>query len=123
MTNFKWLASFVLTATIVPALSAKTHCPGNVASVPLHLLNGYLMIVPVSVNHSRTYQFLLDTGTQTTTIDPSVTVELDLKTRGTESIAGVGFQTSAPSARLDLIEIGPHAVANQKVLVYSLRNF
>ena len=50
-------------------------------------------------------------------------VELGLKTQGSESIAGVGFQTSASSARLDLIEIGPHTIANQKVLVYSLHNF
>src|ERR1700751_5396702 len=100
MTNFKWLACFVLTGAIVPALSAKTHCPGNVASVPLHLLNGYLMVVAVSVNHSGPYQFLLDTGTQTTTIDPSMAVELRLPTRGAEAIAGIGFQTSASSAEL-----------------------
>jgi hypothetical protein len=34
MTTFKWFASLVLAATIVPALAAKTHCPGNAASVP-----------------------------------------------------------------------------------------
>jgi hypothetical protein len=122
MTNFKWLACFVLAVTMVPALPAKTHCPGNVASVPLHLLNGYLMSVPVSINHSDPYQFLLDTGTQTTTIDPSLAVELGVTTQGAESIAGVGFQTAASSAQLNLLEIGSHTVAKQKVLVYSLRN-
>jgi hypothetical protein len=107
---------------MVPALAAKTHCPGNVASVPLHVLNGYLMIVPVSINHSGPYQFLLDTGTQTTTIDRSLAVELGLTTQGEESIAGVGFQTSASSAQINLLEIGPHTVANLKALVYSLHH-
>jgi hypothetical protein len=122
MPSFKWFACFVLALTVVPALTAKTHCPGNVASVPLHLLNGYLIIVPVSINHSGPYPFLLDTGTQTTTVDPSLATELGLATRGAESIAGVGFQTFASSAQLNLLEIGSHEVAKQKVLVYSLRN-
>jgi hypothetical protein len=122
MTSFKRLVCFVLAATMGPALPAKTHCPGNVASVPLHLLNGYLMIVSVFVNHSGPFQFLLDTGTQTTTVDPSLAVELGLTTQGAESIAGVGFQTSASSAQLSQLEAGSHAVANQKVLVYSLDN-
>ena len=39
MRNFKGFASLVLAATIVSTLSAETHCPGNAASVPLHLVN------------------------------------------------------------------------------------
>ena len=52
MSIFKWFASFVLAAAIVPALPAEPHCLGNVASVPLHLTNSHQMIVGVSVNHS-----------------------------------------------------------------------
>jgi hypothetical protein len=71
MSIFKWFASFVLATIIVPALSAEPHCPGNVASVPFHLVNRYQMIVAVSVNHATPYNFLLDTGTQITMVDPS----------------------------------------------------
>ena len=52
MSTFKWFASLVLAATIVPALPAEPHCPGNVASVPLCLTNSHLMIVAVSIKHS-----------------------------------------------------------------------
>jgi hypothetical protein len=62
MSNFKRFASFVLAATIVPALPAEPRCPGNVASVTLHLTNRHQTIVAVSVNHSGPYNFLLDTG-------------------------------------------------------------
>jgi hypothetical protein len=62
MTTFKWLASCVLAANMVPALPAKTHCPGNVASVPLHLLNGYQMVVAVSVNPFRSLPILVGHG-------------------------------------------------------------
>ena len=115
MSTFKWFASFVLAATIVPALPEDPHCPGNVASVPFRLVNRYQMIVAVSVNHFGPYNFLLDTGTQVTMVDPSLAAELDLNTQGSAEVAGVGFLASAPVAQLDLLEAGSHAVANQKV--------
>ena len=82
MSTFKWFASLVLAATIVPALPAEPHCPGNVASVPLHLTNRHQMIVAVSVNHSGPYNFLLDTGTQMTMVDPALATELHLNPQG-----------------------------------------
>jgi hypothetical protein len=121
MTTFKWLASFALAATMVPALPAKTHCPGNVASVPLRVLNGYQMIVPVSVNHSGPYQFLLDTGMQITSIDQSLAAELHLEAQGAAVVAGAGSRQAASIARLDLLEAGSHAVPDTKVLVYDLQ--
>jgi hypothetical protein len=122
MSTFKWFASFVLAATIVPALPAEPHCPGNVASVPLHLTNSHQMIVAVSVNHSGPYNFLLDTGTQTTMVDPSLAAELHLNTQGSALVAGFGFHAAASVAQLDLLEVGSHAVANQKVIVFEFQN-
>jgi hypothetical protein len=122
MTNFKGFASLVLAATMVSTLSAETHCPGNVASVPFRLVNRHQMIVDVSVNHSGPYSFLLDTGTQITLVDPSLANELKLSTWGTADVASVGVHASASFAQLDQLEAGSHSVANQKVLVYDLQN-
>jgi hypothetical protein len=122
MSIFKWFASFVLATIIVPALPAESHCPGNVASVPFHLVNRYQMIVTVSVNRSTPYNFLLDTGTQITMVDPSLAVELHLKTQGRAEVVGVGFRSAASLAELDLLEVGSHAVANQKVQVFDFQN-
>jgi hypothetical protein len=122
MTSFRWLASLGLVVSLVPVFAAKTRCPGNAASVPLQLLNGYQMILSVTVNHSGPYPFLLDTGTQTTTVDLSLARELGLATQAAKVVEGVGFQASALSAQLDLLTVGSHAVANQKVLLYSLHN-
>ena len=122
MSNFKRFASFLLAATIVPALHAEPHCPGNVASVPLHLTNSHQMILAVSVNHTGPYNFLLDTGTQISMTDPSLATELHLKTQDSAVVAGIGFHSSAPFAQLDLLEAGPHAVANQRVLVFDFQN-
>jgi hypothetical protein len=122
MSNFKWFASLVLAATIVPALPAEPHCPGNVASVPLRLTNIHQMVVAVSVNHSGPYNFLLDTGTQITMVDPSLAADLHLKTQDSAVVAGVGFNAAASFAQLDLLEVGSHTVANQKALVFDIKN-
>src|SRR5258705_6770511 len=122
MSPFKCFASFFLAATIVPALSAEPHCPGNVASVPLRLTNSHQMIVAVSVNHYGPYNFLLDTGTQITMVDPSLAAELHLNTQGSGVVAGFGFHAAASVAQLDLLEAGSHAVANQKVIVFDFQN-
>ncbi len=122
MTTFKWFASLVLAATIVPALAAETHCPGNGASVPFRLVNRYQIVLSVSVNHAGPYNFLLDSGTQITMIDPTLATELHLDTEGAVMVAGAGSRESASFAQLDLVEAGSHAVARQKVLVYDLPN-
>jgi hypothetical protein len=123
MSNFKRFAAFVLlTTSIVPALPAEPRCPGNVASVPLRITNSHQMIVAVSINHSGPYNFLLDTGTQMTMVDPALAVELHLNTQGSAVVAGVGSHGAASFAQLDLLEAGSHAVAHQKVLVFDLQN-
>lgn len=122
MTNFKGLGSLALAATaIVSTLSAENHCPGNVASVPFHVVNGHQIILPVSVNHAGPYNFLLDTGLQITMIDQSLAAELHLEAQGTAVVAGVGSRQSASLAQLDLLEAGSHVVLNTKVLVYDLQ--
>ena len=122
MTTFKWFGSLVLTATLVPTLLAETQCPGNVASVPLRLVNRYQIVLPVFINHSGPYDFLLDTGTDTTIVGLSLAAELHLSTEGTVPVSGAGFQESASIARLELLQAGSHAVASQEALVYGLMN-
>jgi hypothetical protein len=122
MTTFKWLASFVLATAFVSALSAETQCPGNVESLPFRLVNRYQIVVPVLIGHAGPYDFLLDTGTDTTIVGPSLAAELHLRTHGSAVISGAGFHESGSFAQLDLLQAGSHGVANQEVLVYGLMN-
>jgi hypothetical protein len=116
MTNFKGFASLVLAATIVSTLSAETHCPGNEASVPLHLVNRYQMIVAVSANHSGPYNLLLNTRAQIIVIYPSLADELRLRSLAKTKGASVRVHSSADLAELDQLDADNHAVANQSGL-------
>jgi hypothetical protein len=120
MSTFKWLASLALAAAILPVLHAEPHCPGNVASLRLRLVQRSQIIVPVTINHSGPYDFLVDTGAQVTTVDPALATELHLKIEGTTGFVGVGFRTRPSFARLDLLEAGLHAIANPLVVVQNL---
>src|SRR5664280_1006622 len=122
MSTLKVFASLVLAATLVPALTAETHCPGNVASLPFLLVNRHQIILPVSINHAGPYDLLLDTGAQMTTLDSSLAVELRLDKQGEALVEGIGSRQSAFVAHLDLLEAGSHAVANQRVIVSDLKN-
>lgn len=120
MATFKCFASFLLAGTMVSTLLAETHCPGNVASLRFRLVNRSQMVVAISVDHSGPYNFLLDTGTEVTMIDPSLADDLRLKTHGTAVVAGVGLHAAASFSQLDQLAAGTHTVANQKVLVFDL---
>ena len=120
MTNFKVFASLVIATAVVSTLTAETHCPGNVASLPFLIANRHLIIVPVSINHAGPYDFLLDTGAQRTTLDPALGAELHLEMKGQAEVEGIGSRQSASFAYLDLLQAGSHAVDHQRVNVSDL---
>jgi predicted aspartyl protease len=112
MSLFKCLLLASLVSQTLPAAHGEAHCPGNVASLTLRLVQGALIVVPIEINHSRPYDFLIDTGAQVTTIEPSLAVELGLKAQGTTGVAGVGTYGRTAYTYLGLIEAGRHSVPN-----------
>jgi len=112
----------LLAAIFVPTLLAETRCPGNVGSVSLRLANGYQMIVSVFIDAAGPYDFLLDTGTQFTMVDPSLATQLHLDKEDSIPVAGTGFRSSASTAQIDRLDVGLQSVSHLQVVVYDLRN-
>ena len=122
MFKLKGFGYIVFAITAAATATAETHCPGNVASVPYHLVNRHQMIVEVFVNHAGPYSFLLDTGSQKTMIDPSLATSLHLAEYGDAKVASAGMSASASFSELDSVGASQHKVTNLKVLVYDLGN-
>jgi hypothetical protein len=120
MPTFKWLASITLAAAILPALHAEPHCPGNVVSLRLRIVQRSQIVVPVTINHTGPYDFLVDTGAQVTSVDPALASELHLRIEGTTGFVGVSYRTRPSFAHLEVLEAGSHAVANPLVVVQNL---
>lgn len=121
MSKLMWTACLALAATTASA-TGETHCPGNVVSLPYRIANRHQMIVSLSINHAGPYDFLFDTGTQITMIEPTLADELQLSREGEASVTSVGVKASASFARIELAELGTYAARDLKVLVYDLRH-
>ena len=97
MSNLNWLVGLSLTAVLLPAAQAEPHCPGNVDSLPMRLIQHSQIVVQVTINHTGPYDFMVDTGAQVTTVDPALAAELHLETRGRPAWLALGSTRAHPS--------------------------
>lgn len=118
--NLKRLVALTLAALSLSSVHAEPHCPGNVNSLPLRLLQHSQIVVPVTINHAGPYDFLVDTGAQVMTVDPALAAQLHLKTQGTAGVTGVGVYAREPLAQLESVEAGSHTVENVLAVIQNL---
>ena len=85
--RFHLLAAVSLALVILPVVEAEPRCPGNTASVTPRLVRDALIVIPVRINQAGPFDFMVDTGSQVTVIDPSLASELNLKTHGRVGLA------------------------------------
>ena len=71
MSLVKRFVAASLATLALSALHAEPRCPGNVASLALRRIQDDLIVVRVRINRTGPYDFLVDTGSQITTIDPA----------------------------------------------------
>jgi hypothetical protein len=110
MSVIKHFVAASLATLILSALHAEPRCPGNVPGSSLRRVGENLLAVQVRINHTGPYDFLVDTGSQISTIDPALAASLHLKIDGTTGVSGVATHSRRPFASLDLIEVGNHSV-------------
>lgn len=84
------------------------------------LLRGSLILVPVMVNGSGPYDFVLDTGTSTTAIDPKLAAQLSLPWVGRTTQYDVQSSSAVPIAHASELGLGGAKVRNLSVLVESM---
>jgi hypothetical protein len=104
-----------------------TRCSAAVAGgqsngfdIHFKLLCGSLILVPVTVNGSGPYDFVLDTGTSTTSIDPKLAAQLALPWVGRTTQYDVQSSSAVPMAHATELGLGGAKVQNLSVLVESM---
>jgi gag-polyprotein putative aspartyl protease len=104
-----------------------TRCSAAVADgqsngfdIHFKLLCGSLILVPVTVNGSGPYDFVLDTGTSTTSIDPKLAAQLALPWVGRTTQYDVQSSSAVPMAHATELGLGGAKVQNLSVLVESM---
>jgi hypothetical protein len=68
----KKLGLSLLLLSCLAAAQSTVPDPAANSTLPVHTLRGYLMIVGVTINDRGPFDFLIDTGTNTTLLDPQL---------------------------------------------------
>ena len=116
------LAAVSLVLVILPAIEAEPRCPGNVASVTPRFVQHALIVIPVRINQAGPFDFMVDTGSQVTVIDPSLAAQLDLKAQARVGLVSVASFAQASATILDTLEAGFKVVEKSPAIVQDLRH-
>ena len=114
--HLQLLVSVSLAAITLPVLQAQPRCPGNIAGVAPRFVQRALVVIPVKINGAGPFDFMVDTGSQITVIDPSLAAELSLKAQGRVGLVSVASFAQASATVLDTLE------ADSKVVEKSARH-
>ncbi len=120
MSFVKRFAAAIFAILTLSTLHAEPRCPGNVAGLTLRHIQDALIVVPVLINRTGPYDFLVDTGSQITTIDRVLASDLHLRIEGTTGVSGVATQSRSAVAVLDLIEVGSHSVPQSLAVIQDI---
>jgi len=88
--------------------------------LPVRTLRGYLMIAGVSIDDHGPYDFLIDTGTNTTLLDPELVSELNLTARDKLQLASLSGAAALPRYFLRKMEVGPASLSHVEALAMPL---
>src|SRR4051794_5335513 len=105
--SFSVLAGLLFVSA--PVVFGEGHCPGSAISVPLRLVQGTLFVVPVQVNGTGPYDFLVDTGAQVNSIDETLAAQLHLTPGLTVGVTGAGTHSRTSLLEPDL-KVGAEVV-------------
>lgn len=119
--HIRLLAAASLALVILPAMEAEPRCPGNTASVTPRFVQHALIVIPVKINQAGPFDFMVDTGSQVTVIDPSLALQLDLKPQGRVGLVSVANFAQASVTLLDTLEAGSRVVEKSPAIVQDLR--
>ena len=104
----KLLLSLLLSfcAAYTHGVSAATDQAAS-TNLPVRTIGGYLMVVSVSINDRGPFDFLVDTGTNTTLIVPELAKELRLTPKDSLQLASLASSTNVPRYYLQTFRVGP----------------
>jgi predicted aspartyl protease len=122
MTHWAKTFALILLVSCCVASAHAFHNPDSSTNTHprVRMISGYLMVVSVSINGRGPFDFLVDTGTNTTLIDPQLAVELGLQPKDRLKLASLASATDVPRYYFQTFRVGPASVSNQEALAMPL---
>jgi predicted aspartyl protease len=107
------VAVIITVCWILQAASAPASPP-----VRFSLIEGHWIVIPVSIKGSGPYDFLLDTGSNKSILDPLLIGELGGKVIGRTRLVTAAGSSLVSSYRLEDFQLGPQRVEHLDVLAH-----
>lgn len=111
--HFNRIVGLLAFATFIPAMAQipeQTAPATNIVTAKIKLDDLSMIIIPVSINGSGPYEFLLDTGCAKTIVDQKLADQLGLPRAGEKTIVGV-----LASATMSVVHVNSLSVAGANV--------
>jgi hypothetical protein len=110
-------AAFVFTSI---SSQAEPRCPGDIEGLRPRVVAGALLVIPVMINQTGPFDFVVDTGSQLNVIDPTLAAQLNLKSQGTVGLVATAAYSRASFGVLDSLQAGSRLVLKPLVVVHDL---
>ncbi len=119
LSGSKWLIVVICFAVTLGTGAAAPSDAGVTAILPVSFttINEYMVVLPVEVNGSGPYCFLLDTGTSRSVIDRPMAEQLALPQVGQGRAVGVEESVAVTLVRSESVSTGPATVRNLSLTV------
>ena len=105
----RWILAVAFCITNLPYASANS-------TLHLRRLNRNLMVVPMLVNGKGPFDFVIDTGTNTTLVDPDLVQQTELRPVGTKRLTALTGKTAVQRYVLDRLQVGNESYTHVEVL-------
>jgi Aspartyl protease len=99
---------------------AETHCPGDIEDLRPRVVAGALLVIPVMINQTGPFDFMVDTGSQLNVIDPALAAQLNLRSQGTVGLVATAAYSQATVGVLDSLQAGSQRVLKPLAVVQDL---
>ena len=99
-------ALLLIISVVFVCMHANTMAQVNDA-LPFKLIRHQMIVIPVTINGVGPFEFLLDTGTNTTLIEPELAKELGLRPVDRIMLTTVAGEQAVPRAFLRRLAVGP----------------
>ena len=99
---------------------AETRCPGDIEGLRPRVVAGALLVIPVMINQTGPFDFMVDTGSQLNVIDPALAAQLNLQSQGTVGLVATAAYSQASVGVLDSLQAGSQRVLKPLAVVQDL---
>jgi hypothetical protein len=99
---------------------AEPRCPGDIKGLRPRIVAGALLVIPVMINHTGPFDFMVDTGSQLNVIDPPLAAQLNLKSQGMVGLVATAAYSRVSIGILDSLQAGSQLVLKPLVAVHEL---